>query len=102
MPDNPSDQNSKFSGLDELGDLLTSIDSQVRESAVRAHSAVLEEIAKIKSLQIDDIKIQCKALLPHEILETSRISMEFDVDLRDNGVSLFRRYKLSCGGTRAT
>ena len=84
----------------ELGDLLAEIDSQVRESAVRAHSAVLKAIAEVEGITIDDIEIPRKSLLPREILETCAVSMEFSLYMRDNGVSLSRGYRLSCGGTQ--
>ena len=86
----------------QLGDLLAEIDAQVREAAVHAHDAVLKKIAKTEPLTLGEIEIPREALLPRDVLELDKAALEFDLYMRDNGVSLSRGFRLSCGGTKAT
>ena len=87
---------------DGLEALLESIDSQVRVAAVRAHTAVLMELAKTKAAKIVDVEIPANALIPDKLMREERIGMKFDVWLRDNGVSLTRGFLFGSSGTKAT
>ena len=82
---------------EDLGNLLTAIDSQFRESAVRAHMDVVQMITNLDPAQIDQIGLNPASLIPREVMGPKRIKFDFELTLRNNGVSLSRAYKLGCG-----
>ena len=86
-------------GMAELGELLAAMDYQVRQSALRAHCALLEDVAKIQSLTIGDVTIPREALLPADLHKMTKIAFEFEVFLRNNGASLSKT--IFKGGTSA-
>ena len=88
-------------GLKELGDIIAEIDSQIRQAGIRAHTAVLREVAGLDGMQIGGIRIPRQALIPRDLFETKRVAMEFDVLLQEKGASLESRRRTCRAGTVA-
>lgn len=84
-----------------LGDLLAAFDSEVRRAAITAHADAVKQAVATPGVTLGEMKIPGQSLMPRELLEARRCSIEFDVTLRDNGVSLSKRHRLGCGGSRA-
>ena len=70
-----------------LGRVVEELDAQIRIAGVRAHSRVIEEIAKVKDAKIGEFDVPRESLLPRDVLTSERITMEVTVFLRSNGVS---------------
>lgn len=81
----------------DLGDLLTAIDGQVRESALRAHLHVIDILEKTPDAQIGQVPLRRETLLPREVMTPRRLRFKVDMTLRDNGASLSRAHRLGCG-----
>ena len=80
--------------------MLASIDAQVRTAAVAAHYEALRAIAAGGApVTVGGVVIPAESSWPREVLAAECVELEFDLFMRDDGVSLNRPHRWAGGGT---
>lgn len=83
-----------------LGSLVANIDGQIRRAGIKAHAAALVEAAKTGPLTVGGVEIDGSALVPRDLLEARRLSLDLNIVVSDDRVSL--RKPGICGGNVGT
>lgn len=91
------DGNKWDEAASDLGDLISAIDSEMRAASVRAHNRTVQLLSQMEAAQIGGVEVHPASLIPREVLGSRRVALEFELTMRDNGVSLSRAHRFGVG-----